>query len=194
MGKKLGPLERDGLIRIEPSPVDGRSPPDRSSQLGKRLPEFVSGRDAVVQFEGVQSAPAARDAFEKRWSTLAPAQRGAYLFKLADLILENLEELGQLEALDTGKSVKNATGEIWFAAETYRYYAGWATKRSGRSFDLSLQADPYHCVSLRQPVGVVGGIIAWNFPFVLASWKVAPALAAGCTMILKPESVPRCSA
>src|SRR5271167_3771702 len=92
------------------------------------------------------------------WSTLAPAQRGAYLSKLADLILENLEELGHLEAYDTGKPVSMASGEIWFAAETYRYYAGWATKLSGRSFDLSLQADPYHCATLRQPIGVVGGI------------------------------------
>jgi len=150
--------------------------------LGIAITEVASAMREDVE----QAAAAARDAFEKRWSTLAPAQRGAYLFKLADLISENLEELGHLEALDTGKPVKMATGEIWFAAETYRYYAGWATKLSGRSFDLSLQADPYHCVTLRQPVGVVAGIIAWNFPFVLASWKVAPALAAGCTMILKP--------
>jgi hypothetical protein len=104
-----------------------------------------------------RAAVAARDAFDKRWSTIAPAQRGAYLSKLADLISENLEELAHLEAYDTGKPVSMASGEIWFAAETYRYYAGWATKLSGRSFDLSLQADPYHCVTLRQPIGVVGG-------------------------------------
>ena len=95
--------------------------------------------------------------------------------KLADLISQNLEELGHLEALDTGKPVKKATGEIWFAAGHYRYYAGWATKlEARRSFDLSLQADPYHCVTLRQPVGVVAGIIAWNF-------SVRPGKLEGCS-------------
>ena len=150
--------------------------------FGTAITEVPSAKKEDVE----RAAVAARDAFDTRWSTLAPAQRGAHLFKLADLISENLEELAHLEAYDTGKPVGIASGEIWFAAETYRYYAGWATKLSGRSFDLSLQADPYHCVTLRQPIGVVGGIISWNYPFVLASWKVAPALAAGCTVILKP--------
>jgi len=133
--------------------------------FGTAITEVSSAKKEDVE----RAAAAARDAFDKRWSTLAPAQRGAYLSKLADLISENLEELAHLEAYDTGKPVSMASGEIWFAAETYRYYAGWATKLSGRSFDLSLQADPYHCVTLRQPIGVVGGIIAWNYPFVLAS-------------------------
>jgi phenylacetaldehyde dehydrogenase len=149
---------------------------------GTAITEIPSAKKEDVE----RAAVAARDALDKRWSTLAPAQRGAYLSKLADLISVNLEELAHLEAYDTGKPVSMASGDIWFAAETYRYYAGWTTKLSGRSFDLSLQADPYHCVTLRQPIGVVGGIIAWNYPFVLASWKVAPALAAGCTIILKP--------
>jgi len=78
-----------------------------------------------------------------------------------------------------------AKGEMWFTAEIYRYYSGWATKLSGKRFDLSLQTDSYHCVTLREPIGVVGGIIPWNYAFVLASWKIAPAPAAGCTMILK---------
>ena len=91
--------------------------------LGTAITKVASAKKEDVE----RAAAAARDAFENRWSNLAPAQRGAYLFKLADLILENLEELGHLEAFDTGKPVKNATGEIWFAAETYRYYGGWAT-------------------------------------------------------------------
>jgi len=162
--------------------ADGETFETEDPALGATITEVSSAKKEDVE----RAAVAARDAFDKRWSTLAPAQRGAYLSKLADLISENLEEIGQLEAYDTGKPVSMAIGEVWFAAETYRYYAGWATKLSGRSFDLSLQADAYHCVTVRQPIGVVGGIIAWNFPFVLASWKVAPALAAGCTMILKP--------
>ena len=133
-----------------------------------------------------RAAIAAREAFEKRWRNLAPVERAAYLYKIADLINENQEELAQLEAYDSGKPISSATGEIWFSAEMYRYYAGWATKLSGRSFDLSLEADPYHCVTLRQPIGVVASIIPWNYPFPLASFKLAPALAAGCTVILKP--------
>ncbi len=162
--------------------ADGELFETEDPALGTAITKVPSATKEDVE----QAAAAAREAFEKRWSTLSPAQRGAYLSKLADLISENLQELADLEAYDTGKPLSTAKREIWFAAETYRYYAGWATKLSGRSFDLSLQADPYHCVTLRQPIGVVGGIIAWNYPFVLASWKVAPALAAGCTMILKP--------
>jgi phenylacetaldehyde dehydrogenase len=162
--------------------ADGELFETEDPALGTAITKVPSAKKEDVE----QAAVAAREAFEKRWSTLSPAQRGAYLSKLADLISENLQELADLEAYDTGKPLSTAKREIWFAAETYRYYAGWATKLSGRSFDLSLQADPYHCVTLRQPIGVVGGIIAWNYPFVLASWKVAPALAAGCTMILKP--------
>jgi phenylacetaldehyde dehydrogenase len=134
----------------------------------------------------VRAASAAREAFEKRWRYIAPAQRATYLFKLADLISQNSEELAQLEAYDTGKPLTMTRGEMGFAAEIYRYYGGWATKLSGKSFDLSLQTDPYHCVTVREPVGVVAGIIPWNYPFILTSWKAAPALAAGCTIILKP--------
>ena len=162
--------------------VDGETFETEDPALEVGITGVQSGKKEDIE----RAAVAARAAFEKRWRNLAPAQRGAYLFKLADLILQNSEELGQLEAYDTGKPVTNAVGEIGFAAEVYRYYAGWATKLSGKSFDLSLQTDPYFSLTLREPVGVVGGIIAWNYPFVLASWKVAPALAAGCTMILKP--------
>jgi phenylacetaldehyde dehydrogenase len=150
--------------------------------LGKGITSIPSAGKKDVE----RAAIAAREAFEKRWRTLAPAQRAAYLFKLADLINENQEELAQLEAYDSGKPISSANGEIWFSAEVYRYYAGWATKLSGRSFELSLQTDPYHCLIMRQPVGVVAGIIPWNYPFPQASFKVAPALAAGCTVILKP--------
>jgi phenylacetaldehyde dehydrogenase len=162
--------------------ADGKTFETEDPALGKAITRVPSAGKEDVE----QAASAARQAFEKRWSTLAPVQRASYLFKLADLITGNLEELAQLEAYDTGKPVSNATGEVWFSGEIYRYYAGWATKLGGKSFDLSLQSDPYHCITLRQPVGVVAGIIPWNYPFPQASFKVAPALAAGCTVILKP--------
>jgi phenylacetaldehyde dehydrogenase len=150
--------------------------------LGTGIADIPSAKKQDVE----RAALAAREAFEKRWRTLAPAQRAAYLFKLADLIIENLDELAELEAYDTGKPLAKAKRETWFAAAGIRYYAGWATKLSGKSFDLSLQTDPYHSLTVREPVGVVAGIVPWNFPLVLASWKIAPALAAGCTMVLKP--------
>jgi len=135
--------------------------------------------DAAVQ--------AARRAFEDTWRDMAPAGRAGPMFKLADLVGQHLEELAELEALDTGKPVAMARAlDIPFAAEIYRYYAGWATKLEGRSYNLALQGDPYHCYTARQPLGVAAGIIPWNYPFAQASFKIAPALAAGCTVLLKP--------
>ena len=162
--------------------TDGEMFETEDPALGTRITQVPSAGKLDVD----RASGAAREAFEKRWRNIAPAQRSAYLLKLADLITQNSEELAQLEAYDTGKPLAMAKGDMWYAAEIYRYYSGWATKLSGKSFDLSLQTDPYHCLTLREPIGVVAGIIPWNYPFVLASWKVAPALAAGCTMILKP--------
>jgi len=109
------------------------------------------------------------------------------MMRLADLIDENADELAELESLDNGKPVTVARAlDVPFTAETFRYYAGWATKLSGRTFNLSLQSDPYHAFTLREPIGVVAGIIPWNFPLSQAGFKLAPALAAGCTIILKP--------
>jgi phenylacetaldehyde dehydrogenase len=143
---------------------------------------------ASAKHEDVErAATAAREAFEKRWLPLPPFKRAAYLLRLADLIIENLEEIAQLEAYDMGKPVRAASSlDIPFSAEICRYYAGWATKLSGRTFDLALQSDPYHSFTLRQPVGVAAGIIPWNYPFGQAICKIAPALASGCTIILKP--------
>jgi delta 1-pyrroline-5-carboxylate dehydrogenase len=118
--------------------------------LGTAITEVSSAKKEDVE----RAAVAARDAFDKRWSTLAPAQRGAYLSKLADLISENLEEFAHLEAYDTGKPVSVASGEIWFAAETYRYYAGWATKLSGRKFR---SLTPSGSISLRYPAAADRG-------------------------------------
>lgn len=130
---------------------------------------------------------AARKAFEGEWGAQVPAGRAECLFKLAGLIYENLEELAEIESLDTGKPAHIAKAlDIPFAAEVYKYYAGWATKFSGRTFNLSLNPEAFHTFTTSQPLGVVAGIIPWNYPFAQASFKLAPALAAGCTVILKP--------
>ena len=128
---------------------------------------------------------AARKAFETGpWSRMAAAERAGLVWKLGELIMANLDEMARLESLCTGKTLfDSGKVEIPFAAEVFRYYAGWATKIHGETLNLREGA---FTLTLRQPVGVVGAIVPWNFPFLLASWKLAPALAAGNTVVLKP--------
>jgi phenylacetaldehyde dehydrogenase len=134
---------------------------------------------------------AARRAFESSgWSRMRPVAREQLLHRLADLIEAHADELAELEAIDNGKSVVMARHvDIKHAIEVWRYMAGWPTKLEGQTLPISGTLVPGHeyaAFSQREPVGVVGAIIAWNFPFLLATWKVAPALAAGCTVVLKP--------
>ncbi len=130
---------------------------------------------------------AARRALDNEWSAVKPATRGKLLFRLADLIDEHAEELAQLETLDNGKSVTESLYlDIGYAAETYRYYAGWSTKIHGETVPVSPMVGDYLVYTRREPVGVVGVIVPWNFPMLITSWKLAPALAAGNTVVLKP--------
>jgi phenylacetaldehyde dehydrogenase len=129
---------------------------------------------------------AARRAFDSGpWSKLTASQRGRLLWKLADLIEQHLEEFAQLETLDNGKPVAIArVADVPLAVDMFRYMAGWATKIEGTTIPISV---PNHfAYTLREPVGVVGQIVPWNFPLLMAAWKLAPALATGCTVILKP--------
>jgi acyl-CoA reductase-like NAD-dependent aldehyde dehydrogenase len=127
---------------------------------------------------------AAREAFDdRRWSGLRPGKRSEVLFKIGELIKRNVSELAQLESLDSGKPIKLASGEIWAAGEAFRYYSGWPTKVLGETNPTD---DSTFVYTLREPVGVCGGIIPWNFPLIMAAWKVAPALAFGNTVVLKP--------
>ena len=127
---------------------------------------------------------AARQAFEeRRWSGLRPGKRAEILFKVGELIKQHIGELAQLEALDSGKPLKVAQGEMWMAGEVFRYYSGWPTKVFGETNPTD---DGLFVYTRREPVGVCGGIIPWNFPLVMAVWKVAPALAFGNTIVLKP--------
>jgi acyl-CoA reductase-like NAD-dependent aldehyde dehydrogenase len=131
---------------------------------------------------------AARRAFDQGpWPRMAAAERARVLWKLADLIGANLDEMARLESVNTGKTLfDSGKVELPFAAEVFRYYAGWTTKIHGETLNLR---DGAFTFTLRQPVGVVGAIVPWNFPFLLASWKIAPALAAGNTVVLKPASL-----
>lgn len=121
------------------------------------------------------------------WRGLAPFQRERLLHRFADAIEADLPRLAALEALDTGKPVGLAEAvDIPAAINWLRAYAGWPTKLQGRAGTLSATPGDFHVYSRREPVGVVAAITPWNFPLVLAMWKIAPALAAGCTVVLKP--------
>ena len=121
------------------------------------------------------------------WRGLAPLARERLLHKLADAMEADLPRLAALEALDTGKPVSIVEAvDIPAAISWLRAYAGWPSKLAGRAGTLSATPGDYHVYSRREPIGVVAAITPWNFPLVLAMWKVAPALAAGCTVVLKP--------
>jgi phenylacetaldehyde dehydrogenase len=133
---------------------------------------------------------AARAALSGPWSTMTPSERGRAIHRLGDLIAENLDELAELDSLDNGKAkAVAAAADVPLAADLFWYMAGWATKLRGSTVTPSLPYMPgaeFHAYTVKEPVGVVGQIIPWNFPLLMAAWKVGPALATGCTIILKP--------
>jgi aldehyde dehydrogenase (NAD+) len=147
----------------------------------------VLARVAEAGREDIDRAvKAARRAFQVPWSRFKPAERQRLLLRLADLVDKNANELSLLEVLDSGMPITLArTALIPRAAEQLRYYAGWATKIHGETIENSAPGD-FFTYTLREPVGVVGAIVPWNSPFVIAIWKLAPALAAGCTVVIKP--------
>ena len=133
---------------------------------------------------------AARKAFDDSdWSRMPPSGRERLILKLADLVEANADELAQLESLNNGKLVMMARWvDVQGTVDFLRYMAGWATKIAGRTLDVSIGIPntEFQAFTLRQPVGVCGQIVPWNFPLAMAVWKLAPALATGCTSVLKP--------
>jgi phenylacetaldehyde dehydrogenase len=149
---------------------------------GEVIATSASGSAADID----RAVVAARQAFQKSdWAGMTPSARGRLLWRIADLIEQNAAQLSELEFLNNGKSKANILrGDIAGAAEVFRYYAGWATKIYGRTAALS--RPNLHAYTLKEPIGVVGLIVPWNFPLLMAAWKLAPALAAGCACVLKP--------
>ena len=138
-----------------------------------------------------RAVKAARRAFEEGpWSRMTPSERGRIIWRIGDLILEHADELAQLESLDNGKPFAVArAADVPLAADMFHYMAGWATKIEGNSISISVPYMPganFHSYTLREPLGVVGQIIPWNFPLLMAAWKLGPALATGNCVILKP--------
>ena len=166
------------------------------SQAGARIPVInpATGQTiaevAEARSEDIDAAVnAATRAFtEGEWSRMTPSRRGTLLWRLADLLEQHADDFALLETLDNGKPLFLARGDVDASVEVFRYYAGWAGKIDGRSVQpVSLRG--WQAFTVRQPVGVVGQIIPWNFPLNMASWKLAPALAAGNTVVLKPSEL-----
>lgn len=128
---------------------------------------------------------AARRAFDSGpWSRMSGSERGRLIYKLADLVEKHQEELAALESLDNGKPYRDSiAADLPLTIKCYRYYAGWADKMVGKTIPVD---GPYSCFTRHEPVGVVGQIIPWNFPLLMQAWKWGPALASGCTVVLKP--------
>jgi phenylacetaldehyde dehydrogenase len=170
----------------------------RDSASGKTFPTYDPSTGQVLAevaeggWEDINRAvKAAREAFDNGpWRKMTPSERGRLIWKLGDLIENNLEELAQLESLDNGKPFSVARiADVPLAADMFRYMAGWTTKIEGNTIPISVPYAPgarFLAYTMREPIGVVGQIIPWNFPLLMAAWKLAPALASGCCVVLKP--------
>lgn len=165
----------------------GKTLPVINPATGQQICAVPAGQTADVD----AAVTAARFALEdSAWKRLRPADRERLLFRLADALEADGDHLAELESLDNGKTVGMARAvDIPCTVEFLRYMAGWATKIEGRTLDLSFPAPPGKRITAytrREPVGVVGAIIPWNFPLLMAAWKIGPALTTGCTIVLKP--------
>lgn len=152
--------------------------PATEETLGEVAAADVSDLNAAIE--------SAHRAWEGGWRDLAPGKRGEILFNVARVLRENLEELAQLETLNIGKPISDARDEVGLGARIFEFYAGAVTKFYGQTIPVARGGLDF---TLRQPMGVVACIVPWNFPFPIASWKAAPALAAGNCVILKPASL-----
>ncbi len=159
----------------------------RTADVVNPATEEILGAVASAGPEDVDAAvAAARACFEAdEWRALAPRQRGELLYRAGEILRERRDEVARLETLQNGKPLFESRIDVGMTVETLKYYAGWSDKLSGRVLPVGRGDFVY---TLREPVGVVGAIVPWNFPLNLASWKFAPALSVGCTVVLKPAS------
>lgn len=169
--------------------IDGEFIPSKGNKIlevfnpanGKKLAEITDASQEDVDL----AVKAARKAFESYKKT-TPAQRAKLLNHIADIIDANKEHLAKVETMDNGKPIRESLGvDLPFAAEHFRYFAGAILAEEGEANIINEEA---LSIILREPIGVVGQIIPWNFPFLMAAWKLAPALASGCTVVIKPSS------
>jgi aldehyde dehydrogenase (NAD+) len=165
----------------------------RDAEGGKTQPVINPATEEVIAEVGSASVGdvdaavgAARAAFDGPWRKLSARERGRLIWQVGERLIEKIDEVARLETLHNGKPITESRHiEIPMAAECLQYFAGWADKIHGETVPIKGNGFVY---SLREPLGVVGAIVPWNFPLLLAMWKVAPALAAGNTVVLKPAS------
>ena len=166
--------------------ASGKTFPTYNPATGEVLADVAEGDREDVE----RAVKAARNAFTGPWSRLTASERGRLIWKLADLLEAHLDEFALIETLDNGKPLTVArAADVPLAVDLFRYMAGWATKLEGTTIPISVPYTPgakYLAYTLREPVGVVAQIIPWNFPLLMAAWKLGPALASGCTVVLKP--------
>src|SRR5215469_5135560 len=176
--------------------IDGKRVASASGRMFKSLnpateeviATIAEGNEADVD----RAVAAARRAFEGRWRTMRAAERGHILLKWAELLKQHADEIVEIESLDAGKPIAAVLRQDFPAAiDTLIYYAGWADKISG---DVISTRDDALTYTVREPVGVVAAIVPWNFPLMIGMWKLAPALACGCTIVMKPAELTSLSA
>ncbi|NOS75909.1 MAG: aldehyde dehydrogenase family protein [Methyloglobulus sp.] len=165
------------------SAASGKLFPVTNPATGETIAHAAEGDKADVD----KAVKAARAALESKvWAAMTPSDRGKLVWRIGDLILKYADELAELEALDNGKPVTVArSADVALAADIFHYMAGWATKLHGLTIPISISGGNFHSYTRLEPVGVVGQIIPWNFPLLMAAWKLAPALTTGCTVVLK---------
>jgi aldehyde dehydrogenase (NAD+) len=161
--------------------TSGRTFPTYNPATGEVIAQVAEGDQADVNL----AVKAARRAFEEGpWRRMNARGRGRLLYKLADLIEKHADELAALETLDNGKPINDSRqADLPLVIDCYPYYAGWADKNEGSTIPVN---GPYFTYTCHEPAGVVGQIIPWNFPLLMQAWKWGPALAVGCTSVLKP--------
>src|ERR1700682_3578507 len=166
--------------------ASGKTFPTYNPATGDVLSRVAEGDKEAID----RAVKASRAAFESGpWSKITASERGRLIWRIADLIDKHVEEFAQLESLDNGKPLTVArVADVPLAADMFRYMAGWGTKIEGNTIPISSGGGKaqFLAYTVREPIGVVGQIIPWNFPLLMAAWKLGPALATGCTVVLKP--------
>jgi aldehyde dehydrogenase (NAD+) len=178
--EKLAP----GRLLINGEWLDGSRNFDTINPATGEVLTQVADASAADVDRAVRAARATFDDESGKWRKMSASERGRLLWKIADLLEQHIDEISELETLDNGKPIfESRYVDMPMVIDVFRYYAGWATKISGETVNTFENAFTY---TLREPVGVVAAITAWNFPLLLASWKLAPALACGNTVVIKP--------
>ncbi|KAK4881901.1 hypothetical protein RN001_005220 [Aquatica leii] len=161
--------------------ISKKTLPVLNPSTGKKIVDVAEGDEVDIN----KAVDAAKAAFEldSPWRKLTASERGILINKLADLIAREQKYLATLETVDNGKTYANALFDVQYTVDVFRYYAGYADKIHGNTIPLG---NEFVSLTVKEPVGIVGQIIPWNYPLMMISWKWAPALAAGCTIVLKP--------